>query len=276
MNTATHEMIVVYMVGTRMVESKQELYGLISDDMSWDAFEKEIDKRYTEYDTLFDKDTIALLLVDEMGRYTHSVLSLSDLHPGIEATIVGTITYADPVKTFQRKNGGSGRYVRCGITDETGSCVLLLWNEDTKLVESNKIQPGSTVKIINGYTKKGYHGVEVHVGKWSSVETVNGPIGSVEETEKGNTSLGFALQGKIDSIEATRAFFKDDGSYGFVTTITLITSDGMEQVTFWDEKVKQLQGFKKGDRIKIENVDTRKREGTLEYHVNGKALIKKD
>ena len=38
----------------------------------------------------------------------------------------------------------------------------------------------------------------------------------------------------------------------------------------------QHEGFKKGDRIKIEHVDTRKREGTLEYHVNGKALIKKD
>lgn len=259
-----------------MVESKQELYGLLSDFMSWDAFEKEIEKRYREYDTLFDKDTIALLLIDEMGRNTKYVLSLSDLQPGIEATIIGTITYVEPVKTFQRKNGSSGRYVRCGISDETGNSILLLWNEDTKLVESDIILPGSTVKIINGYTKKGYQGVEIHVGKWSSVEPVIGPMDTADLTEKGDKSSGIVLRGQIDSIEATRVFFKDDGSYGFFTTLFLITSDGIEQVTVWDKKVKQLQGFKKGDHIKIEHVDTRERNGKQEYHVNGRAMIKKD
>jgi len=255
--------------------SKQEIYEMVSESLSWDQFEQEIQKRYKEYDTLFDTDTVALLIADELGKNTQSILSISDLHPGVEATIVGTITYMDSVKTFQRKNGSSGRYVRLGLTDETGSIVLLLWNDDTSRIESNMIQPGSSIKIINGYTKKGYQGVEIHVGKWSSIEPINAPLEKNENTTDVAKTPGVHLKGSIQEIEATRVFFKDDGGYGFVTTIVLLCNEGKKQVTFWDEQVKVLQGFKKGDQINIHHVDIRENGGAIEFHVNGKAVIKK-
>jgi len=257
-----------------MVHSKQELYDRVSTTISWDTFNEEIEKRYTEYGTLLDKDTIALLLVDEMGKNTEHVLCISDLHPGIEATIIGTIAYIEPVHTFQRKDGKIGQYVRIGLSDKTGNCILLLWNQDTNLLKSSFIQPGSTVKIINGYTKKGYQGVEIHVGTWSSLEQVNSPVHSTKDKSPDN-GAPLKLCGVIHSIEPTQVFFKDDGSYGFVATLVLKTSEGLKEVSIWDDQVKQLKDFKQGDTIRIAHLDIRTNEKTTQYHANGKALIQK-
>jgi ssDNA-binding replication factor A large subunit len=257
-----------------MVQSKQELYDKVSMCIGWDAFNIEIEKRYNDFGTLLDKETIALLLVDEMGKNIEHVLSILDLHPGIEATIIGTISYIEPVHTFQRKNGKSGQYVRIGLSDKTGNCILILWNQDTNLLKSTWIQPGSTVKIINGYTKKGYQGVEIHMGTWSTLEQVNSPLPTSKDPSSDNRST-MKLCGVIQSIEPTQVFFKDDGSYGFVAILILKTNEGMKEVSIWDDQVKQLKDFKQGDAITIAHLDIRIHEKTTQYHANGKALLQK-
>ena len=47
------------------------------------------------------------------------------------------------------------------------------------------------------------------------------------------------------------------------------------EFTIWDEKVKELQGFKIGDIIEIKGFDIRKKNGENEYHLNGKCKIEK-
>jgi len=75
--------------------------------------------------------------------------------------------------------------------------------------------------------------------------------------------------------EASRAFFKDDGEFGFVTTVT-INQDGHETlVTLWDKCVKDVQQFKPGDRITLKHVTTKQSSGKTEYHVNGDGIVRK-
>ncbi len=259
-----------------MVQSKQELYTLIADCMTWEGFEEQIRSQYKQYGELFDEDTIALLIVDELGRNTKSTLSISDLHPGLECSIIGTITSIEPLGTFKRKNGNIGRYVRLTIADDTGSSILILWNEDTSLVESKTITIGTTVKIINGYTKKGYHDVEIHIGQWSVIEPLTDLSGDKTKTTHTTQSVPESMIcGRIRTIEPTRVFFKDDGTYGFVTTLSLRTSEGTKELTVWDDQVKHLQHFQIDDQISLSHVDVRTKDGVVEYHVNGKASIKK-
>ncbi len=259
-----------------MVQSKQELYAMVSDCITWDGFEERIRSQYIQYGELFDEDTIALLIVDELGRNTQHALAISDLHPGLECSIIGTISSIEPLRTFIRKNGSNGRYVRLTIADETGSGILILWNEDTTLIESQVITEGAKVKIINGYTKKGYLGVEIHVGQWSVIELLANPGYCEKKTQRSiNPNPEVDISGRIQSIEPTRVFFKDDGLYGFVTTIFIETSEGTKQLTVWDDQVKHVQGYKTGDCISLSQVDTRTKDGVTEYHVNEKTTIKK-
>lgn len=257
-----------------MVQSKQDLYELISDQLSLEAFEEQIHSRYVANGELLDEETIALLIVDELGKNTHNTLALKDLSPGLECSVIATVSAVEPLRTFQRKNGSNGCFIRLTIADETGCGLLILWNEDTKLITSNVITVGSQVKIVNGYTKKGYGGVEIHVGQWSVIEKL--PDSHQRENDipyAPPASSELTISGKIDTIEPTRVFLKDDGTYGFVTTLFLKTTAGMKQLTVWGDQVKQLQDFKLGDHISVSHVDTRVKDGIMEYHINENTTI---
>jgi len=83
------------------------------------------------------------------------------------------------------------------------------------------------------------------------------------------------IKGELVEMEPTRAFFKDSGEFGFVTNIKIKDDESIKQLVIWDEKVKEIQRFKQGDLLIIENFDMRQKNGNKEIHVNGKGTIKK-
>ena len=84
------------------------------------------------------------------------------------------------------------------------------------------------------------------------------------------------IRGILQEIQHTNVFFKDDGSYGFVTKITVQTTDGKKHLTVWDEQVKNLQQFSAGDSVTIKNVSKREKNGFNELHINGYSTIEKN
>jgi len=254
-----------------MQNKKNMLYQKIKDIKTKEQFEKEIKKIQEEYDNLFDENTAALLILDELGRNLENQYKINNLQPGIECTITGEITKINQTHNFNRKNGTNGRVTNLEITDSTGTCTLVLWNKDVGLVENKTIKKGTHVKIINGYVKKGYNGIEINAGRWGLIET------SIENTTK--TIKKAETEGKIKGtlIEKmpTKPFFKDNGEFGFVTTIKLKTKEKIKEITIWDQKVKEIQKFKEGDIIEIKNMDLREKNGKTEMHLNGRSMIKK-
>ncbi len=258
--------------------SKNELYSLIKDVESKEDFEENIKKIQEEFEDLIDEDAAAFLLVDKLGFNKASVVVLSDVHPGQEATVKGKITCISPPHEFNRKNGRQGKVANLLLSDNTATIPVVLWNEDVSLVESGRIQLDSVVKIINGYSKQGRKGIELHVGRWSSIqieedskEEFNDALIKQESSSSPDNII--SLKGTILSISPTTVFFKKDESYGFVSKVHLKTTEGMRKITFWNDQVKQLQEFDKGDTITLSYLDIRLNNGEKEYHVNGKAII---
>jgi replication factor A1 len=255
-----------------MHRSKEQLYQEIKDIKSKDEFEKEIDKIQEEYDMLLDEDTAALLLVDKLGRNKQNISKINELEPGMECTICGKITNITKSRNFNRKNGSIGQVINLELTDDTGACGLALWDRDVELVKKKTIQKGTNVKIINGYIKDGFNGIEINVGRWGLIEIE--PENRLD-IKKEKTPEDNVLRGKIIKIEPTRAFFKDNGEFGFVTNIKLETKDDVKQITIWGEKVKEIQKLKQGNSIEIENIDIKQKNSKEELHVNNKGVIKK-
>ena len=255
-----------------MEQSIQHFFTFIKDLHSEATFQQEMQLRKQEYDDLFDEETIAYLLVDELGRNDDAYVKIKDIHPGIECSVTGMITSIGEVKTFQRKKGSNGRLVKLILTDETGSTPLILWNDDVSLIENNTITINMGVTIINGYTKKGYNGIEVNVGKWSKIERKANhkmmPDASMQQPPEED-----AIQGVLTEIQPTNIFFRDDGTEGFITKIHVKTSKGIKQLVLWNKQVRNIQQFKIGDSICINHIDYRYINGLKEIHVNGKALI---
>ena len=255
-----------------MHKTEEQLYETIKDLKTKNEFKEEIKKRQKEYDNLLDEDSIALMIVDELGRNKQNVSKINELEPGLECTVFGKITNINQLRNFNRKNGSIGRVINLELTDETGTCGLALWDKDVELVKNKTMQKGTNVKIVNGYIKDGFNGIEINVGRWGRIEIKPEDI---PDSNKGKPSENKVMQGKLIEIEPTRAFFKDDGEFGFVTNIKLQTKDDVKQITIWAEKVKEIQKLKQGDSIEIENIDIRRKNGKVELHVNNKGVIKK-
>lgn len=250
------------------MQNIDELYSKVKDLKTKKEFNEEIKKIQDDYDGLFDKETAALLVVDMLGRNKENLAKINNIEPGMECTLIGEITAIGDIREFDRKNGRPGRVINLNISDETGSCKLALWHNDVELVQNNSIKLGSKIKIVNGYVKNGYSGIEISVGRWGMIEVQNNEINNriVDKS---------SIEGTIIEIQPSNAFFKDNGEFGFVTNIIVEDKQGKKQVTLWDEKVKEIQKFKKGDKIKIENISTKNKNGNIEYHLNGNAKIRK-
>lgn len=255
--------------------TKNELYERIKDLKTRTAFEKEIQQRKKEYDELFDEETLALLIVDELGRNTEGILKIRDLLPGVECTVFGKVTWVNIPRTFQRKNGSTGKVANLEISDETGRIAAVLWGKHVELVENKTIQSDTSLKLVNGYVKKGYQNLEIHMGRWSTIELLRKDEDIPPSIKQMRTNPAVNIYGVLQEIQPTTVFFKEDGSYGFVTKITIQTDAGLKHLTLWDEQVKTIQQFTIGDTISIKNIDTRKKNGTYELHVNGYSTIEK-
>lgn len=248
--------------------SKDKLYEKVKDLKTKKEFDIELKRITQKYDNLLDEDTAALLLVDELGR-NDNIAKIADLEPGMECTITGTVVDIGEIKEFNKKNGGTGFVTNLVLKDDTGTCKLALWHRDVELVQEEKIKNGTKVKIVNGYVKKGFYGVEINVGRWGLIET-NFDVKNEETFGEENK-----ISGRLIETKPSKAFFKENGDFGFVTDIKVETKKGPKQITLWDEKVKDIQNFKKGEKIQLENVIIKNRNGKKETHLSNNGKIKK-
>ncbi len=256
-----------------MHKNIKDLYEKIKDLKTKEEFEKEIKKFQKKHDELFDEKTAALLLIDKNGRNNQSISKIKDLKDKNESTIIGQIIRIQNQREYTKKNGSTGQVANLEIEDDTGKCNLVLWNNDCDLLKNKEIRQGSYVKVINGYVKEGFNGLEINIGKYGLIEVIkkDSDIKTTNNLQKENI-----LEGKIVNINATRPFFRDNGKYGFVTDIELQTKKGVEKITIWDEKVKEIQKFKIGNNIKLKDADIKNIKGKDEIHVNGRCTIEKN
>ncbi|MEA2055706.1 MAG: hypothetical protein U9O49_02605 [Candidatus Thermoplasmatota archaeon] len=250
---------------------KDECYEQVKDLLTKQEFEERIRQRVEEFGNLLDEEALSLLIVDECGRNNENVCEIARLQANSECSVYGKITNIFASRTFNRKNGSSGNVVNLQVTDDSGTCGLALWDKDVELVKNGKIKIGTNLKIVNGYIKDGFNGIEINVGRYGFIHI--DPENMPKITNKNNKMKG--MQGFLQEVEPTRAFFKDDGEFGFVTNIKIRDKTQIFALSLWGEKAKEIQGFKKDDLLQIEGIDIREKNGKKEFHANGKATIKK-
>ncbi len=141
------------------------LYLQIDDLMSKERFMDEIEKRKREYGGLLNDEAIAYLIVDELGRNPGNKMKIADIYDGINATVEAVVERVGNIET--RKNGKL-RIMRIDISDNTGSCQLVLWNEEIDEIGIH-LKPGMKIKIINGYVRENMYGLQISLGRWGII-----------------------------------------------------------------------------------------------------------
>lgn len=252
-----------------MYKTKKDLYKFVRDLMTKQEFEDEIKRRSKEFNRLLDEDTIAFLIVDELGKNLEAINKIVDLKPDSEYTIFGTVINVYESRIFKRKNGRNGKVVNMDIQDDTGICRLVLWDKDVERVNNKEIIKGSKIKIINGYTKQGYSGLEINLGRWGLLDII-----STNQTDSTNLPFSNVIKGILVKKEPTRVFFKDNGDVGFVTNIKIKKDNEEKKIILWDTKVKEIQQYIIGDQLLLKDVTIRQNNGEEEIHANNNTIIK--
>jgi len=233
---------------------KKDLFLSIQDLLTREEFDQKIQEEIKGVEGLIDEDTAALLVVDKLGRYKQPLKKIRDLIPSKEASLFAYIIQKIDDEEFYRNTS-----VKYQISDDTGSCILSLWGPETEKIQNNNwIKEKNQIKIINGYVKEGFYGIEINIGKYGLLE-INPENPPRFPIRKKVTLLSeivsgiITLQGKIKKIEDTHPFIRENNKTGFVTRIILEDESGEATIVLWGKRVKEIQNFHVGDTIIIED-----------------------
>ncbi len=148
---------------------REEFYDRVSDLMTREAFKSRVEEEMESWGGLLDEDVAALLVVDELGRNAIVFGEIVDLYEGGEALLKVRVEAIEDVREFNRRDGSQGRVVNLVVSDASGRCRLVLWDEEVDLVTSGAVAVDSTIRIVDGYVRRGPYGLEVSSGKWGVV-----------------------------------------------------------------------------------------------------------
>ncbi|MCD6171942.1 MAG: hypothetical protein J7J36_06005, partial [Thermoplasmata archaeon] len=155
--------------------------------------EKEISEEIKKFNGLLDYETAKMLVMEKKG-----LLSL----PKISDAKGNVSLYAKILSIGKIRNAGSKKVLNIVIGDETGCCILALWEKN---VEERNLNEGDSIKIINGYVRDGYYGKEINVGRWGKIKKVEKEI----KVKKCNSNF-LNLTGILNKKYATKVYINGD------------------------------------------------------------------
>ncbi|TFH03370.1 MAG: replication factor A [Methanosarcina sp.] len=196
--------------------------------------------------------------------------NIKDIKDGMgDLNLTGKVLEVSEVKTFQRKDGSSGKVGNLVLGDSTGTLRVTLWDEKTDFL--NQIEYGDTVELINAYARENAftQKVELQIGSRSIIRKSEKKIEYKEEftpvadikAEMNNINIS----GRILDISEVRTFEKKDGSTGRVGNLLLGDSTGKIRLTLWDEKTDFLDEIEFDETVEVLNAYSR--ENTFSQQV---------
>ncbi len=256
--------------------------------LSGEDVRKKIAGKRAELSNLVSEVGAAHIIANELGMelsagaVEEQRLQIHDIMEGMKSVnIFGRVKAVYEPREFERE-GKKSKVGNFEIFDSTGSARVVLWGEQANLLAS--IRKNSVIKIINGYVKDGFSGLEVHIGSRGSIEVdpkeapADLPLSGESAKKISGLSAGeqsVDLVARITGIFPEKTFQRKDGSQGRVASVILGDGTGTIRLSVWDSKIDLLKDFKAGDAVKIETAYTKAGLGGIELHVGSRGRIVK-
>jgi len=214
-----------------------------------------------------------------------SDLTLKDLQLGAnDITVVAGVLGVYPVSTYQKKDGGTGKYRRLVLFDRGSSVKLTVWDDKAAELEKLGIKVGMAVRVVGGYVKQGLDGKpNLNLGKRGRLEVpdekaVKG-LATLEEVTEELARLEverpiLALKCTVSSEPRYSEFTRSDGSTGslFQFGITGPAGKGQHRVVIWSPSARPE--LKLGQEVRVTNLKAKRSSGgEFELHGDGGSAI---
>ena len=210
-----------------------------------------------------------------------SDLSIKDLYIGAnDVTVVARVLAVYPVATYNRKDGGTGRYQRLVIFDGKNSVRLTVWEEGLEQLEKLGLQVDAPVRVANAYVKQGLDGkATLNLGKRGKIQALNDEkivtkLQSISAVAQKLPTLVkeeqfVALDCVVSSEPRFSEFVRSDGSEGSLFQFGVVRDGGKEtRVVVWSPSAQPE--LKRGQKVRVTNVRA-KRSNSGDFEVHGDA-----
>ncbi|HLD57062.1 MAG TPA: OB-fold nucleic acid binding domain-containing protein [archaeon] len=139
--------------------------------------EKKILEKQEELSGLISMEGAAYIVGRELGvnliKEGKRELKIKNLVAGLNAVDINLEILRIFEKRNYEKNGKKGSVLNILVGDDTGKTRLVLWGDDTGLVEENNLAQGDLIKVTRAVAKKNNLGeVEIGLSKGGAIEKV--------------------------------------------------------------------------------------------------------
>ncbi|MEN4006565.1 MAG: OB-fold nucleic acid binding domain-containing protein [Methanobacteriaceae archaeon] len=254
-------------------------YQRISDKISYDDFLKRIEEMKKNYEdvSFMDELDIARMIVGEYIDEKNVPLvdkeeekkpkKIADLELGKQnQNLIGRIMRVSNIKTFKRKKGENGKVANLMIADNSGEIKVVLWNENTKMLD--KYKEGDIIEVRNVEIRDGFRGdEEAHLNPRSTIKKLDAKDSDFPEYREKITpitdikgEMQVNIVARIVRISRIRTF-NSNGREGKFITLDLKDNSGSISFTLWNKDVDLINqlNLKEGDSVKILGAQSRVR-----------------
>ncbi|MBD3213804.1 MAG: hypothetical protein GF311_14440 [Candidatus Lokiarchaeota archaeon] len=308
-----------------MSDTQEVLQKLTEAGLSEEDLKEEIKRKEREFRGFITTQGALFLIAKEHGIEIHSqdidpelyeeiqqaidynefTIRISDLREGLSnIVLLGKINRIFPIRKFIRKDGTPGIGGSFLLTDSWDTTKIVLWDDHTKIMQTEFFTIGTILRVINGYCKKGLkERLEVHLSKQGKVQIEPEDIPlktkkSLDEIEiksvnTGGESLdknlpemkiedlyntsGFvkSISGVIKIVEL-KEFKKENGERSFLLKFLLSDETSSINVAVWGmQAIDILRIIENGMGVKLINVfvDENEFEKMKEIHFTKKSIL---
>ena len=229
-------------------------YLLVSDLISEAEFEGRVEKKLQEYAGILDEVTVAMMVVDDLGR---AHIKVGDI-PKAETSIVsfyGKVLSIDgPKEVLREGEEEPGAVASLVLGDITGTTKMTLWDDKAKAVL--ELHEGDVLEVI-AKPRRGRKDVGFVAMRESNVEIV--------ETKKPPRSEVMAdpLTVKVLSVSSVKEIVKKDGSLAYLQVFVVGDSSGTARLISWLPEI--FADVSENAVITIKGVTRFEDDGLVEY-----------
>lgn len=192
--------------------------------------------------------------VDEDVTIDLKPLKIGDIKPDMDGlNIVGKVIDTGTMRTFQRKDGNTGKVRNVTIGDETGKINITLWDQKAEVPGFGK---GDSIEILNAFSRENTFTdqTEIQLGSSGGIMKTDTAV-EFSETYTPIADIGinsaYSVKGHVSGLDDIREFERSDGTKSKVSNIYVSDETGRIRVTLWGDNADIVNDLDIGSEISI-------------------------
>ena len=195
-------------------------------------------------------------------EYKEKFIPIADIVADMyDINIYGKVLDVSVVKTFEKKNGSSGRVRNLLLGDATGKISVNIWDE--KIDNLGEVNFDETVEVLHADSRENVFSqqMELNLGARGVIRKSGKTVEYREKfTDIADIIPGksYSVQGKVSEIGDLREFEREDGTESAVANLELKDETGIIKLTLWGDKAYSIESLDIDSEIQIINAYAKK------------------